>query len=1044
MIEVLEQRLARAGLAVNGLPELHSLPGAPVAIYLDFDGEGALAAYDVDGDPATFNAAEQATVTDVWRQVGVAFAMFKVDVTTVKPEVPFVWQVTSPSIAGGYSYVGAFPNTAPQSFNNDSHARTWVWAITHEIAHNFGLAHQSSYDQLGNKVDEYSPGYPLHGPIMGYAPAQDVQKWMLGHPSSSASGLQDDLALIADRIKPYDTPGGDGYRLDDVAGTIAGAMPLPTTGGTRSASGIIERLGDVDTFSFTTAGGAVSISVVPLVPSGLDAKLEVYDATGRLVAAQDGATNDQRIALPVTAGTWYVAVSSHGDYGDVGTYDLTIADLPSGLPGTPPATSPIAAPAGTAVTVGSGTDLVVSWQPVSGATGYLVERSADGITFADVGIAGASAANWTDTGLAGAQRFFYRVRATDASGRSAAASATAVTRPGPVTAATVTSLSTSQVVLNWRDTSGETGYRIERSSDNVVFTTVATVAANVPSCVVTGLAAGAPTSFRITPIGPFGDSVPTVVVGSPRLLAVASTSFTAKTASALGIQWTAVNNATSYRVERSTDGSTYTKVATVSGLAYTDTSVAPLAAYYYRVVATNALTEGVNPVLPVLSATPSAVPLPAGWISADIGSVVGSGAAGWVGGGWTAVAGGTVIGGAADAFHYTYQPLVGDGSITAQVASFDAKATAARVGVMIRESTAASAREVMLALSPSGAASLVYRQANGSNTMSVAGPAGLGPPRWMRLTRSGDLFSAAVSADGTIWTPIGGATVAMSSSVFVGLAANSGSNQSLATATFSDVAIEYAVDVATALATTATLGRVGTGTLVKRGGGTLVLAAASSHSGGTVVEAGELVIRDPRALGSGRLEVRAGGRVTLDLGSGTLDLTALVVEAAARLDIGRGRLTVSGAGIAEAAIWRLLQAGRNEGNWDGAAGITSRAAAAPGRTLGCAVDDTTITVAYAARGDTNLDGFVDVADIANMLGNIDGPGTSFRWSDGDFNYDGRVDQLDVAEFLGTGLFDQGAYLTAVEAAFADNDVGGQPVYGRGSRSTVVLLDQASK
>ena len=40
------------------MPQLHSVPNAPTAIYLDFDGEGAFAPYDVDGDPATFSPTE--------------------------------------------------------------------------------------------------------------------------------------------------------------------------------------------------------------------------------------------------------------------------------------------------------------------------------------------------------------------------------------------------------------------------------------------------------------------------------------------------------------------------------------------------------------------------------------------------------------------------------------------------------------------------------------------------------------------------------------------------------------------------------------------------------------------------------------------------------------------------------------------------------------------------------------------------------------------------------------------------------------------------
>jgi len=54
-----------SAVAANGLPLLYGLPSAPTAIYLDFDGEGSNAPYDVDGNSATFNATEAATITEV-------------------------------------------------------------------------------------------------------------------------------------------------------------------------------------------------------------------------------------------------------------------------------------------------------------------------------------------------------------------------------------------------------------------------------------------------------------------------------------------------------------------------------------------------------------------------------------------------------------------------------------------------------------------------------------------------------------------------------------------------------------------------------------------------------------------------------------------------------------------------------------------------------------------------------------------------------------------------------------------------------------------
>src|SRR5262249_8656954 len=88
----------------------------------------------------------------------------------------------------------------------------------------------------------------------------------------------------------------------------------------QSRSGILERLDDVDAFSFTTTGGPITIAADRDTPSGVDLKLEVYHQTGALLFAKDGATNDQQITVDLPFGTYYILVSSHGDYGDVGAY----------------------------------------------------------------------------------------------------------------------------------------------------------------------------------------------------------------------------------------------------------------------------------------------------------------------------------------------------------------------------------------------------------------------------------------------------------------------------------------------------------------------------------------------------------------------------------------------------------------------------------------------------------------------------------------------------------------------------------------------------
>ena len=322
--------------AAPGMPNLHSRPGAPAAIFLDFDGDSATGTdpYSEDADATTFNPTEAANITEAWHEMSTYYGMFDVDVTTTQPAAgfPTAWVAIGNNIDNGYSYVNVFPNNGKaNSWNNSSHARTRVSGIAHEIGHNFGLQHQADWSNLGVLVNEYSSGYDaLHGPIMGVDFAQSVHKWTIGHPSNSATTLQDDLPRIASEIKPYQPPGGDGFRADDFGDTIATATALSLTGSEMTTSGWIERMNDVDAFSFTI-DGPFGIAAVPHGVSGVDLKLAVYAGDGTLLALRDSATtNYQDMGLALEPGTYYALLSSHGNYGDVGQYDLALRPLPDG------------------------------------------------------------------------------------------------------------------------------------------------------------------------------------------------------------------------------------------------------------------------------------------------------------------------------------------------------------------------------------------------------------------------------------------------------------------------------------------------------------------------------------------------------------------------------------------------------------------------------------------------------------------------------------------------------------------------------------------
>jgi hypothetical protein len=75
------------------------------------------------------------------------------------------------------------------------------------------------------------------------------------------------------------------------------------------------------------------------------------------------------------------------------------------------------------------------------------------------------------------------------------------------------------------------------------------------------------------------------------------------------------------------------------------------------------------------------------------------------------------------------------------------------------------------------------------------------------------------------------------------------------------------------------------------------------------------------------------------------------------------------------------------------------------------------TVGFAAPGDGNLDGMIDIQDVAALIasGKYDS-GLPADWNEGDNNHDGVVDVTDLTELLGAGLYNAGSYLPAAQPA----------------------------
>ena len=181
----------------------------------------------------------------------------------------------------------------------------------------------------------------------------------------------------------------------------------------------------------------------------------------------------------------------------------------------------------------------------------------------------------------------------------------------------------------------------------------------------------------------------------------------------------------------------------------------------------------------------------AGWQSQDIGVALAEGGHEFVDGQHVVTGGGVDIWDRADQFHFAYQYLDGDGSITARVAAVDFAHEWTKAGVMIREHLSTESRHASALRSPNaGTRSAQFARRTTVNGTSAADTHGsVWAPTWLRVVRAGNVFTAFRSEDGVAWTQMGGAITMdnFAPGAYVGLAVTSHAGAVLASAKFDNV-----------------------------------------------------------------------------------------------------------------------------------------------------------------------------------------------------------------------------------------------------------------
>jgi hypothetical protein len=251
-----------------------------------------------------------------------------------------------------------------------------------------------------------------------------------------------------------------------------------------------------------------------------------------------------------------------------------------------------------------------------------------------------------------------------------------------------------------------------------------------------------------------------------------------------------------FQVERSTDGTHFTPIATTTARNYEDGGLSP-GRYFYRVLAFDSQGNS-SPYSNTLQAS-----LP-GAILADhqdigtSGDPAIAGSASFANGTYTLTASGSDIWNQADHFQYLYRPFIGDGEIIARVVSVGRADFWTKAGVMFRETLAPGAKNVFMFETPPpdhNTPIFHWRTQTDGASVEIYGPGGLPAPIWVRVTRLENEFTGYYARDngnGTHgpWIELGTTQViAMSPNIYVGLALTGHTNSTTSTSTFDHVQI---------------------------------------------------------------------------------------------------------------------------------------------------------------------------------------------------------------------------------------------------------------
>ena len=386
-------------------------------------------------------------------------------------------------------------------------------------------------------------------------------------------------------------------------------------------------------------------------------------------------------------GTQYVyRISAFSAGGSSNTIETNVVATPGSAPSIPPSSGTASGnlyslPNGPfSLTVAtSGNTATLKWYANStNELGFKIERSTDGYNFTSAGTTGNGVTSFVDSGLAAWTTYTYRVSAYNYGGTSSTAgpisastgasttTPTATPTPTPTPTSTSTgamvsrgaywvvpnapyvltaSASGNSVNLSWSSNStNDSGFTVQRSTDGYNFTGVGTSGPGVTSYSDYNLASGTTYTYRVYAFNPTGNSnfcLPTSVTtggaASTPTPTPSPTPTSTGTIVSRGAYWIVPNapfgisavsagsyvsltwhsnsdNDSGFYVERSTDGYNFSRIGSTGAgvVAYSDSSVSNGTTYIYRVEAFNptGVSSYAGPISLTFGAGSAATPTP--------------------------------------------------------------------------------------------------------------------------------------------------------------------------------------------------------------------------------------------------------------------------------------------------------------------------------------------------------------------------------------------------------------------------------------------------